>query len=77
MDFNLGSQALHDIPDEEYYWQAVGDKIVAGTHEDKFTAVMKDALKSILGYMPDVYDEDPGFSAARGAAEFARRGGFL
>lgn len=27
--------------------------------------------------VPDVYDADPVFSAARGAAEFARRGGFL
>jgi hypothetical protein len=44
--------------------------------KDKFRAVMKDALKSILGYVPDIYDEGPVFSAARGAAEFARRGGF-
>ena len=89
MDYNLGSRALHD---EEYYWQAVRDRIVAGvaaglagrrptkvgdnTHEDIFRAVMKDALKSILGYVPDVYDEEPVFSAAHGAAEFARRGGF-
>jgi hypothetical protein len=96
IDFNLGSQALHDNPDEEYYWQAVRDRIMAGvaeglpgrrptkvfllgdsTHEDKFRDVMKDALKSILGYMPDIYDEDPVFSAARGAAEFAKHGGFF
>jgi hypothetical protein len=38
---------------------------------------MEDALKSILGYVPDVYDDDPVFSAGRGAAEFARRGGCL
>jgi hypothetical protein len=93
IDFNLGSQALHDNPDEEYYWKAVRDRIMAGglpanrptkvfllgesTHEDKFRAVMEDALKSILGYVLEIYDEDPVFSAARGAAEFARRGGFL
>lgn len=96
MDFNLGSQALHDNPDEEYYWQAVRDRIVAGvtgglpanrpmkvfllgdsTRGDTFRTVIEDALKSILGYVPDVYDDDPVFSAARGAAEFARRGGFL
>jgi hypothetical protein len=96
MDFNLGSQALHDNPDEEYYWQAVRDRIVAGvagglpanrptkvfllgesTHEDKFRAAMEDTLKTILGYVPEIYDKDPVFNAARGAAEFARRGGFL
>lgn len=48
-----------------------------GTHEDNFRAVMEDALKSILGYASGVYDEDSVFSAARGAAEFARRGGLL
>jgi hypothetical protein len=96
MDFNLGLQALHNNPDEEYYWQGVRDRIVAGvtgglpanrptkvfllcdnTCRNTFKAVMEDALKSILGYVPDVYDDDPVFSAARDAAEFARRGGFL
>jgi hypothetical protein len=33
MDFNLGSQAVHDNPDEEYYWQAVRDRIVVGVAE--------------------------------------------
>jgi hypothetical protein len=85
MDFNLGSQALHDNPDEEYYWQAVRDRIVAGvagglpanrptkvfllgdkTRGNTFRAVIEDALKSILGYVPDVYDDDAVFSAARG-----------
>lgn len=33
MDFNLGSQALDDNPDEEYYWQAVRDRIVVAVVE--------------------------------------------
>ena len=30
MDFTLGSDAKHDNPKEEYYWEAVKDRIIAG-----------------------------------------------
>jgi hypothetical protein len=89
MDFNLGAQALHDNPDEGYYWQAVRDRIVAGVigglpaNRPTKVFLLGDKTRGntfkviILGYVPDVYDDDPVFSAARGAAEFARHGGCL
>lgn len=95
MDFSLGSDALHDNPDEEYYWDAVTDRIItaverSGTGGDEWFVILigedassprlREILESVLqrvhGYLPKIYDEEPVFASAIGAAEFVRRGGY-
>ena len=93
MDFTLGSDALGDNPDDEYYWEAVRKRIIAAIaaaqpnhkatrvflmgesiNSDKLRHILSDTLISVFGYVPDIYEEDPVFTASSGAAEFARRG---
>lgn len=43
---------------------------------EKLKHILSHVLVQMLGYMPKVYEDDPVFAAANGAAEFARRGGY-
>jgi hypothetical protein len=95
MDFTLGSNALHDNPNEDYYWAAVRERIITAlvgcmpgskptivflmgdcVQSWMFNLVLEDTLGNVLGYVPKAYQDDHVFAAARGAAEFARGGGY-
>ena len=95
MDFSLGSDAINDNPDKDYYWQAVRDRIIAGIAPNlpveepykvflmgesaaspKLREILEDVLTRFVGFLPEIYDKDPVFAAASGAAEIARRGGY-
>ena len=44
--------------------------------ETKFRSVLDDALRHLLGEMPEIMDKNPIFGPAQGAAELAKRGGY-
>ena len=95
MDFTLGSDAIGESPNDEYYWDAVRKRIIMTTAaalpyrkptrvhlmgesigSGRLRHILSDTLVPMLGYIPDVYEEDPVFAASSGAAVFARRGGY-
>ena len=42
-----------------------------------FRRILEDALRSLLGEVPEIVDVDPIFRPAQGAAELAKRGGYI
>jgi hypothetical protein len=42
----------------------------------KFRSIFQDALRRLLGEVPEILDEDPIFRTAEGAAELAKRDGY-
>lgn len=42
----------------------------------KFRSILKDALRRLLGEVPEILNEDPIFRTAQGAAELAKRDGY-
>ena len=42
----------------------------------KLTSILEDALRRLLGEVPEILDEDPIFRTAQGAAELAKRDGY-
>lgn len=47
------------------------------SHNDKFRAVLEEAVLRYNGKLPNMFDEDPVFRVAKGAAEMARRRRFV
>lgn len=45
--------------------------------DPKFRSILEDALRRLLGEVPEILDEDPVFRTAHGAAELAKRGGYI
>ena len=62
---------LHDRQPEKVF--LLGDQ----SHNDKFRAVLEEALLRYNGKSPEIFDDDPVFRAAQGAAEMARRRRFV
>jgi hypothetical protein len=97
MDFTLGSDRIHDNPNEEYYWQEVKDTIYRGvleglrferrpslvflfgesSQDPTFRSILEEALRSLLGKVPEIVDDNPIFRTAQGAAELAKHGGYV
>jgi hypothetical protein len=42
-----------------------------------FRNILEDALRNLLGDVPEILDEEPIFRTAQGAAELAKRGGYI
>lgn len=62
---------LHDPPPQKVF--VLGDQ----SHNERFRVVLEDALLRYVGKLPEIFDEDPVFRAAQGAAEMARRRRFV
>jgi hypothetical protein len=63
----------------ELYDHQPGKVFVMGdqSHNEKFRTVLNEALIQYDGKLPQIFDEDPVFRAAQGAAEMARRRRFV
>jgi hypothetical protein len=48
-----------------------------GSEDPIFRRISEDALRTFLGEVPKVVDVDPIFRPAQGAAELAKRGGYV